>query len=41
MRKQIEKEVIEALYDIDATQSEKEYFAKWEKGRKQPNWWVA
>jgi hypothetical protein len=29
MRKQIEKEVIEALYNVDATQSDKEYFAKW------------
>ena len=29
MRKQIEKEIIDALYDVDATQSDKEYFAKW------------
>ena len=29
MRKQIVKEIMEALYDVDATQSDKEYFAKW------------
>ena len=29
MRKQIEKEIIEALYDVDATQSDKQYFAEW------------